>query len=119
MRLLAENTEIIFQNWWSIDVTIRNKFVELGIKSEEFKSFPSGHTASAINILVITLLPYVNKKLYRKENFLWYTSIVFASAVAFTRIIMGAHFLTDVTMGFSIGTIIFLVLHAVFYKNKV
>lgn len=119
MRLLAENSEIIFQNWWNIDVSIRNKFVELGIKSEEFKSFPSGHTASAINILVITLLPYVNEKLYKKENYLWYASIVFAFAVAFSRIIMGAHFLTDVTMGFSIGTIIFLVLHAVFYKNKI
>ena len=65
---------------------------------EDPASFPSGHTANAAVILLITLLPSVFPKLKGKEPILWAISLIYIAAVALSRIIVGAHFASDVTM---------------------
>ena len=116
MRLLEEYPEIMFQDWWVIGSSIKDKYLALGVGSNEFKSFPSGHTASALNIFIITVLPYLNKKLENKKNLFFIISVVFTVLVAISRIIMGAHFITDVTVGFLVGFIIYLASLKIFYK---
>ena len=116
MRLIEEYPEIMFQDWWVIGSSIKDKYLALGVGSNEFKSFPSGHTASALNIFIITVLPYLNKKLENKKNLFFIISVVFTVLVAISRIIMGAHFITDVTVGFLVGFIIYLASLKIFYK---
>ena len=63
------------------------------------KSFPSGHTAGAGMIYLSMLLPMINEKLKKYKSLFFTVSIVYTSVVAFTRLVMGAHYLSDVTVG--------------------
>ncbi len=78
--------------------------------NNEFMSFPSGHSANAAMLIWLTLVPRFtsfNKKLCTIIPIIWIIM------VPFSRIIMGAHFLSDVTFGVTITLFYFLLL-----KNK-
>lgn len=75
------------------------------LPSDAFKSFPSGHTFSASMIFNLLCLPSLFKKL---NNMKWKTIIysgctLYVVLVGLFRIIAGAHFLSDVTVGGFIG----------------
>lgn len=63
------------------------------------KSFPSGHTAGAGMIYLSMLLPMINEKLKKYKSVFFALSFVYTSVVAYTRLVMGAHYLSDVTVG--------------------
>jgi membrane-associated phospholipid phosphatase len=63
------------------------------------KSFPSGHTASAGMCYNLLLLPYINKKCREKKALLFILAFVYTLTVEYTRLVMGAHYLSDVTVG--------------------
>lgn len=67
------------------------------------KSFPSGHTGGASMSYLLMLVPFVSKKWANRRYLCFFIPFVFTSVVAFTRLIEGAHFLSDVTMGGTIG----------------
>lgn len=74
--------------------------------SDSFKSFPSGHTCAAGMSYAIILLPSVLKlKNKGAKAVCWIVPIVFTGLVGASRIVIGAHYLSDVTFG---GTIAFL-----------
>lgn len=66
---------------------------------EDPASFPSGHTANAAVLIIIVLLPYLFEKLKGKELALLIIALSWTGLVAVSRIIMGAHFVSDVTVG--------------------
>lgn len=63
------------------------------------KSFPSGHTAGAGMSYLMMLLPYMSEKWKKRAQLCFWLPFVYTSIVAFTRLVMGAHYLSDVTMG--------------------
>ena len=63
------------------------------------KSFPSGHTSGAGMSYLLMTLPYLNKKLESKKTLLFIIAFVYTGIVAYTRLVMGAHYLSDVTAG--------------------
>ena len=67
-------------------------------------SFPSGHTNSAGSSYLLMLLPLVSEKCRKHKTALFMTAFIYTSTVALTRLVMGAHYLSDVTIG---GTISF------------
>ncbi len=70
------------------------------------KSFPSGHTCSAGMVYsLLMLLDVFNVKSKGKRIVSWIAAITYTGMVAVSRIIVGAHFFSDVLMG---GTIAFL-----------
>ncbi len=71
--------------------------------NDEYKSFPSGHSADAAIVFCITLLPTFLPKLKGKEWALYGFSIVWTGLVMLSRIIVGAHFASDVMMGASLS----------------
>ena len=73
--------------------------------NEEFKSFPSGHTANGFVMLALTLFVPPEKK----ELFKWVTAfaITWGICVALSRVIVGAHFLSDVVVGGYISLLLF------------
>lgn len=75
--------------------------------NNEFMSFPSGHSANAAIIMWITLLPTFVPTLKTKETMLKIVSCVWIALVMTSRVIMGAHFLSDVTMGMTISLLVF------------
>ncbi len=71
------------------------------------KSFPSGHTYSAATVYTLLSLPYLlpfwNKKL--PKTLLWICTVGYTAIVAVSRIMVGAHYFSDVLFG---GTICFV-----------
>lgn len=63
------------------------------------KSFPSGHTAGAGMSYLMMLFPFISEKWKNKSQICFWIPCIYTSVVAFTRLVMGAHYLSDVTMG--------------------
>lgn len=104
--LLAAGSYDAFTPWYHLN----------GINGN--KSFPSGHTAGAGMSFLLMLLPYASKKLDKKKPLCFFIPMVYTCIVAFTRLVMGAHYLSDVTMGAIISFTIVLVAMAVFERKQ-
>lgn len=118
MRMISKEPLASFQPWWVIGGEMKDALITLGVAAEEFKSFPSGHTGNATCALLLGALPLVCPKLKGKETLMFSLGVVFTLLVAVSRIMMGAHFLTDVTVGFVIAFSIQLVLIRFIFGKK-
>lgn len=99
-----------FQNWYEsrggqpeeLSAAFENAY---GV-TDAFKSFPSGHTCAAGMTYALIMLPDIlgtkNKGL---RALCWIFPVLFTGVVAISRIVVGAHFFSDVLMG---GTIAFV-----------
>ena len=85
--------------------------------SDAFKSFPSGHTRGAAATFYLATLGAVLGLSKKKQIALWVFAVVFTGLVALSRIMVGAHFFSDVLIG---GTVGFLccVLSKEFFVDK-
>lgn len=82
----------------------------------EFKSFPSGHTSGAAVSYFAMMLPFASDKAKDKKALCFLVPFVYTSLLAITRMMMGAHFLTDVTMGAIITFTVMVITMAVVDK---
>lgn len=103
MRLVANNPEACFLPWWQFGSTLKEQLMAAGVAAEEFKSFPSGHTANATTMLLLGLIPYLKPQLQKYQKALVAFGFSWAAVVALSRILLGAHYLTDTAVGFLIG----------------
>ena len=84
-----------------------------GIGKDEFKSFPSGHSLQAASLLAACYgLSLVYPGLRQKLGIVLAVEIVFALVVMACRMILGAHFLSDVSMGALVSVVAFFVIMA-------
>lgn len=118
MRLVAVDERVCFLPWWQPGTDLRDALVAAGVAAEEFKSFPSGHTANASALMLLCLLPKLSSKLEGRQTALFLTGFIWAALVALSRIIMGAHYLTDTMAGFAVGLISLIAVCACFPKLK-
>ena len=89
-------------------------FIPQGLASgNEFMSFPSGHSTNAAIMIWITLIPTFITSLEDKKNWFIGFAALWILLVPISRIVVGAHFASDVTMGVTITLVIFTLL-----KNK-
>ena len=88
-----------FKPWYSFEGSVKELATSLNVPKDYFKSFPSGHACASALIVVITAIPILFES--QKKNFRYYVAIaiLFTFIVAFERIVMGAHYLSDVTVG--------------------
>ncbi|HKL94207.1 MAG TPA: phosphatase PAP2 family protein [Clostridia bacterium] len=104
MNATGDNFAFVnFTDWW----VINGKRTVSGLPSDSCKSFPSGHTFSAGLIYTLICLPHLlpawNKKSIK--IWVWIVAIAYTGTVAISRIVVGAHYFSDVLFG---GTIAFL-----------
>ncbi len=103
MRVIEVTPGLNFQPWWVIGNPDKWSYIAAGVIKDGFKSFASGHTAHAAIGLMLAGLPtaaFTEKPSLRRVVF-WAAAAV-AALVAFGRIVIGAHFLTDVSCGFAL-----------------
>ena len=115
-RTVVENPYgIDFYPWW-IPCKNYNSYIEeavrdgklLSFAKEEFKSFPSGHAGTASVFMMSTLfLPVISPKFKKASVIAFYSGLGWLLLVAFSRMYVGAHFLSDVSMGAMLGIIAF------------
>ena len=99
-----------FYHWYEPCKDYKEWMELYNVSKEDFKSFPSGHCATAaVFILVINFLPLLNKKYQKLQLPLFYAGFAWLLLVCFVRMLVGAHFLSDVSMG-SIITLVMLLI---------
>ena len=96
---------------WYTAVRNRAELMDLyNIEKEEFKSFPSGHASSSIAFpLFVLFLPYINKDYKKYVLPLFIGGLAWALLVMFARMYVGAHYLSDVSMGAILTTVCILI----------
>ena len=99
-RVVAYHPDI-YCNWWEIGRSHKEEYIKhLGYSSEDFKSFPSGHmTNIACLIYLLPLLKKANSNIKVKDGYLILSACLYSILVAYTRMRVGAHYLSDVSMG--------------------
>ncbi|MDD7738867.1 MAG: phosphatase PAP2 family protein [Fusicatenibacter sp.] len=117
MRMIAVEEKAVFQPWWIMGSDMKEQLTALGVAAEEFKSFPSGHTGNAACALLLGVLPVFCRKLQGKENLLFGLGLIFALLVGFSRVVAGAHFLTDTAVGLMLTCLTIEVLYHYIFKN--
>lgn len=104
--LLAQGSYDAFTPWYMIN----------GINGN--KSFPSGHTAGAGMSYLLMLVPFVFDKWKNRKQLCFWLPCIYTSIVAFTRLVMGAHYLSDVTVGGIVSFSVVLIAIAILEKRK-
>lgn len=84
----------------------------------DFKSFPSGHSATASISLVYIYLPQLFDKLKGKERIIFLFVATWIIMVMISRVVIKDHFMTDTLFGSGLTIIIFIVLNKLFNLNK-
>lgn len=118
MRLVAVDERACFMPWWQLGSGLKETLIAAGVSAEEFKSFPSGHTANASVLMLLSFIPMIQPRLAKKQTLLFGIGLAWTTLVALSRIVMGAHYLTDTTVGFAIGLGVLVgVAHVVFRRT--
>ena len=122
-RYLVRTGYLDFYNWWQLFPeykqyisTAEHPIVLEGfeITKEEFKSFPSGHSGTGMILaMYLPFIPYFFPKLKGKETLLFYCGVAFGLLMMFSRLLVGAHYLTDTCMGSLIVMVVFYVVNEI------
>lgn len=99
------------------DEGIINSFVEsYPGASDAFKSFPSGHTCAAGMSYALIMLPDVVDFKHKKAGKVacWATPVAITMLVAISRIVVGAHYMSDVTFGGTFAFVSFIIMREIF-----
>jgi membrane-associated phospholipid phosphatase len=94
--MTLDDPEGNFSPWWLLHPTYH-------LTDDSHFSFPSGHTMFALSILVFSLFPFGDKPSAKRSFYLRLAVYVWGLLTAIGRIEIGAHFGTDVTMGYFLG----------------
>lgn len=73
-------------------------------------SFPSGHTLESAAMATTVVLLFSHKAL-------WAFAIAWAMSVAFSRVLLGVHYPSDVMAGIILGVLVALISHWIFLKR--
>ena len=107
-RLICEGygnytVQDLFRPWYQIKKGLAETvYPDSIINSDDFRSFPSGHSYDSMTSILLSYVPLLNIK--QKDN-KWIRPLLlgifgcYSMMIAFSRILYGAHFLSDVSFG--------------------
>lgn len=120
MRVIEVTPGLNFQPWWVIGNPDKWADIAAGVIKDGFKSFASGHTAhAAIGLMLAGLPTAAFKEKPSRRRVVFWTAAVVAALVAFGRIVIGAHFLSDVSCGFALVLALECLAARIAYPNGV
>jgi membrane-associated phospholipid phosphatase len=108
-RLVEANLDISFRNWWDSFKEYKDYIAaHPGVTKEEFKSFPSGHSGTGMILaMFFPMMVYFFPKLKKYQVALFYTGVAWGLVMMFSRMLCGAHYLTDTCMGSLIVMVVY------------
>lgn len=104
---MAKNTDFsAFTPWYKIgdDMGIYNRA----------DSFPSGHTSCACASFLLYLFANAYDKLKKLAPFALIVAFAYVAVIGFTRLVAGAHYLTDVAGALLLGYTLFLIVYKIY-----
>lgn len=81
-----------------------------GMERHLNNSFPSGHTTAAFTFITVLVLAF------EKKIWIQLAAPIFASAVGFSRVYLGQHYLSDIVAGAVLG--VFIVSVVAYFLNQ-
>lgn len=99
-----------FTRWYQI--------VPRGGFNNTYASFPSGHSMNSAGVILLMLLPPMIPALTGREKTLHTIVYLWCAVVGISRVFMGAHFASDVTVGILLSLVIFEALRAILYRKE-
>ena len=115
-RYLVRTGATPFYNWWENCANYKDyiggHIDGFPITKEDFKSFPSGHSGTGmIMAMFLAYAPIFFKKIKGKETLMFYIGAAYGFLMMFSRMLVGAHFLTDTCMGSLIVMVVFYIVN--------
>ncbi len=101
-----------FHNWWQACKEYKDYIAANAgtLTKEEFKSFPSGHSCAVMcGLILATIIPMLNKNWAKYQVLFFYVAFGWGLVVMFSRMLVGAHYLTDTCMGSLLAVIFFYI----------
>ncbi len=99
-----------FVPWYSPVTNTPELIQKFDLAADEFRSFPSGHSILSVSaIYILPSLSWIFPKLKNKQIMMTVIGLVFCIIIIMSRMILGAHYLSDVSAGAIISTIISIV----------
>ena len=106
-RMRSINDVSEFKHWYEINGWTNDN---------ELKSFPSGHTSNGFVIIAYMMfVPYFKSI---KMNYFIIGAVIWGTLVALSRVVLGAHFLSDVLVGSYITIFLFLLFEKVMLQKS-
>lgn len=110
----------LFTNWFNFkgNLPITDQMLLMGVQSDGAKSFPSGHVASGALVICFTALPALFDKLNNKKHRIIINAVIwiFIVMLMVSRIVMGKHYLSDVTVGLFITVVCYVLSEIIINK---
>ena len=119
-RIAIHEYGVDFHNWWEPckdykDIISAHPDV---LTKEEFKSFPSGHSGAAmVGLITMVVMPLLNKKWMKYQILMFYIAFGWGLVVMFSRMLVGAHFLTDTCMGALLTIVFFYIANEIIVRK--
>lgn len=79
---------------------------DMGVSEDAYKSFPSGHCSFVASLLIIGFLSKFTELSDKAKYFCFFIPVVYLIIIAISRIVAGAHYLTDVLAGSGLAILI-------------
>ena len=118
-RFIA-SSGVEFHNWWEPCKNYKDLIALYNTSSDNFKSYPSGHTTEAAILLVTTtFLPLLNAKFKKYQLPLYIASFALILIVALARILAAAHFLSDVSTGAALMVLFLIIANEVVSRIQI
>ena len=119
-RFLTTTNEVKFHNWWEPFKEYKDYIAAHPDEPHDnFKSYPSGHTAEAsILFVAATFFPMAHDKFKKYQMPFFYGACGLVVLVAFARILAAAHFLSDVSWGATIVLTLTIIANEVVMRIK-
>ena len=115
-RIAVFENFVDFHNWWEPTKNYNDLISASAgaLTKEEFKSYPSGHAcATACSMIMLSYIPVLDKRLMKYQPYFFYGGFVWTLLMMFCRMLVGAHYLTDVAFGALITVIMFFIANEV------
>ena len=112
-RLYMQDASIPFCNWWESFKEYKEYIAaNPAFTKEEFKSFPSGHSGTGMILaMFLPMMAYFFPKLKKYQTALFYGGVAWGLVMMFSRMLCGAHYLTDVCAGSLIVMIVYYIVN--------
>ena len=105
--------ELTFRPWYTPLRDAAQLSARYALKSDALRSFFSGHAMDAVlNLAIFPAFALVFPGLQTKERFLKLAALLLIPPIAFSRMVLGAHYLSDVSAGMLCGLLLVILYEA-------
>lgn len=113
LKFLGDTEYSGFTKWFEINTNFEG--IEI-VGKDGFRSFPSGHVVAGASVFCLIFLCECFDAFKKKKNLLWVCCFFYVFLVGLSRVVMGAHYFSDVIFGSFLTLFSFLIVR--FFERK-